>query len=151
MTGKFHEHKQHLKANGKFTMQCANEGCGEMVAREGMAAYIAQYAKHKVPCQECGRKVTRECLEEHAASLCSNKRILCPLGCGTNLLQQAIVNLIMQSNVKWLSRPIKYPKVALASSSPVPILEHKCLFLLSIVFQTNNADYSKKFCMHFAM
>ncbi|RMX61315.1 hypothetical protein pdam_00025904 [Pocillopora damicornis] len=39
--GKFHEHKQHLKAYGKFTMQCTNEGCGEMVAREGMAAYIA--------------------------------------------------------------------------------------------------------------
>ena len=105
----------------------------------------------RYPCQECGRKVTKECLEEHAASLCSNKRILCPLGCGTNLLRQAIVNLIMQSNVKWLSRPIKYPKVALASSSLVPTIEHKCLFLLSIVFQTNNADYSKKFCMHFAM
>ena len=41
MTGKFHEHKQHLKAYGKLTMQCANERCGEMVAREGMAAYIA--------------------------------------------------------------------------------------------------------------
>ena len=41
MTGTFHEHKQHLKAHGKFTMQCANEGCGEVVAREGMAAYIA--------------------------------------------------------------------------------------------------------------
>ena len=39
--GTFHEHKQHLKAYGKFTMQCANEGCGEVVAREGMAAYIA--------------------------------------------------------------------------------------------------------------
>ncbi|CAH3131957.1 unnamed protein product [Pocillopora meandrina] len=85
-----------------------------------------------VPCQECGRKVTRECLEGHAASLCSNKRILCPPGCGTSLLWQAIVNLIMQSNVKWLSRPIKYPKVALASSSLVPTIKHKCLFLLSI-------------------
>ena len=51
----------------------------------------------------------------------------------------------MQSNVKWLSRPIKYLKVALASSSLVPTIEHKCLFLLSIVFQTNNADYSKNF------
>ena len=45
MTGTFHEYKQHLKAYGKFTMQCANEGCGEVVAREGMASYIASYGK----------------------------------------------------------------------------------------------------------
>ena len=29
------------QAYRKFTMQFANEGCGEVVAREGMAAYIA--------------------------------------------------------------------------------------------------------------
>lgn len=47
--------------------------------------HTAQCAKHKLPCQECGRKITRESFEEHTASLCSNKRVLCPLSCGTSL------------------------------------------------------------------
>ena len=83
--GKFHEHEQHLKTCGKFQTACANDGCGEMVARERMAAHTAQCAKHKLPCQQCGRKITRESFEEHTASLCSNKRVLCPLSCGTSL------------------------------------------------------------------
>ncbi|CAH3104240.1 unnamed protein product [Pocillopora meandrina] len=33
--GKFHEHEQHLKRCGKFQTACANDGCGEMVARRG--------------------------------------------------------------------------------------------------------------------
>ena len=84
-TGKFHAHEQHFKIRGKFEMQCANKGCRKVLAREGMAAHISHCAKQKVPCQECGRKVHRECFEEHAAFICLNVRISCPLSCGTNL------------------------------------------------------------------
>lgn len=55
------------------------------MARERMAAHTAQCPKHKLPCQQCGKKITRESFEEHTASLCSNKRVLCPLSCGTSL------------------------------------------------------------------
>ena len=84
-TGKFHAHEQHFKIRGKFEMQCANKGCREVLAREGMAAHISHCAKQKVPCQECGRKVHRECFKEHAAFICLNVRISCPLSCGTSL------------------------------------------------------------------
>ena len=84
-TRKFHAHEQHFKIRGEFEMQCANKGCRKVLAREGMAAHISHCAKQKVPCQECGRKVHRECFEEHAAFICLNVRISCPLGCGTNL------------------------------------------------------------------
>ena len=46
--GKFHEHEQHLKTCGKFQTPCANDGYGEMVARERMAAHTAQCPKHKL-------------------------------------------------------------------------------------------------------
>ncbi|RMX42548.1 hypothetical protein pdam_00025390, partial [Pocillopora damicornis] len=86
-TGKFHKHEQHLKTCGKFQMPCANDGCREVVTRERMAAHTVQCTKHKLPCQQCGRKITRESFKEHTASLCSNKRVLCPLSCGTSLPQ----------------------------------------------------------------
>ena len=86
-TGKFHKHEQHLKTCGKFQMPCANDGCREVVTRERMAAHTVQCTKHKLPCQQCSRKITRESFKEHTASLCSNKRVLCPLSCGTSLPQ----------------------------------------------------------------
>jgi len=70
---------------GKLPVKCDNIGCGDTVRREEMAIHISQCQKQEIPCQDCGKGVARDSMGHHVDSLCSHKRIPCPLSCGINL------------------------------------------------------------------
>ena len=83
--GKYEEHMQHSNICGKLPVKCDNIGCGDTVRREEMAIHISQCQKQEIPCQDCGKGVARDSMGHHVDSLCSHKRIPCPLSCGINL------------------------------------------------------------------
>lgn len=92
--GTLENHTQHSNTCAKLPVRCVNRGCSETMPREEMAQHISQCEKQEVPCQDCGRSVTRDSMREHVNSLCSHKRIPCPLSCGTNLPRYVFADVI---------------------------------------------------------
>ena len=78
-------------------MECENKGCSEVILRDELALHNSRCEKKEVPCQACGKSVTRDSMQEHVDSLCSHKRISCPLSCGTNLPRYVFVNVIYRA------------------------------------------------------
>ena len=92
--GTLESHTQHSNTCGKLPLNCPNRGCSEVKPRDEMTLHVSQCAKQDVACQDCGKKVTRDSMREHINSLCSHKRIPCPLSCGTNLPRYVFHNII---------------------------------------------------------
>ena len=94
LQGKLDNHIEHASTCGKMPIKCRNRGCSKVMTREEMAIHISQCEKQDIPCRDCGKSVTRDSLKEHIDSLCSHKRIPCPLSCGANLPRYDILNVI---------------------------------------------------------
>ena len=92
--GTLENHTQHSNTCGKLPVNCQNRGCSEVRPRDEMPQHVSQCPKQDVACKDCGKSVTRDSMREHINSLCSHKRIPCPLSCGTNLPRYVFHSII---------------------------------------------------------
>lgn len=66
-------------------IECENEGCQHVFAREEMATHAASCQKKKIHCPDCSVGVTSDSFLAHQTSHCYHAVTQCPLNCGKTL------------------------------------------------------------------
>ena len=99
--GKYEDHVQHSNMCDKLPLTCENAGCGETIMREEMAIHISHCQKQEILCQDCGKGVARDLMGNHVDSLCSHKRISCPLSCGIDLPRYVFAYVVYVKLMNW--------------------------------------------------
>lgn len=75
---KYGKVRVHFNKCPRLQIQCKNKGCRYEVVRENMPLHEQSCSKREVPCSDWNRSVTRDLLQRHQNTECTNTLRECP-------------------------------------------------------------------------